>query len=929
MNNVYLIKNKSNWQEWLNPFIIAKKNNYLPINKKSFQKNLKSILVENKKLSELRPSILNLYKKSYSEGFVNLKNNLYLNKDGIKFVGCYAIFIDFLINNLFVSLKNKYFINCEPISIIALGGYGRGELCPYSDIDLLFLVEDKISKDQKHLIEFILYILWDLDLKVGNSTRSIVDNITLSKNDFTIRTSLLEMRLVAGDKTNYLTLEKTFFNWIKKESVSEFVKRKLNERDNRINILGSTRYAVEPNIKEGKGGLRDLHTLFWITKYAYNLNNILDILDTKVLNITEVRAFARAKRFLLTTRCFLHFHHIRENDNLTFDAQIEIAPKLGFFHRGGLKDVERFMKRYFLAAKQVGNLTRTFCSVLQADLSDRPFLKIRKFFINENLKNNLKPFIIENKRLKLPDDVNLVKNSNLIVKLFEFALIYQIDVHPATVRKWVQYIKVSQTKDLQSELSSQVFLRIISSKQNSERILRLMNETGWLGKYFPDFGKIVGMMQFDMYHHYTVDEHTIKAIGILSEIEKGNFSNESLLSSTLIHQIVSRRALYLAVFFHDIAKGREGDHSEIGAKIFEKYAKLLNLDAEEIETIGWLIKNHLLLSKTAFRYDLNDPKTIKDFVDKVQSPERLKLLLVLTSADIRAVGPNIWNSWKSSLIRTLYKKTEIVIGGIEPTEALISISQGKIKNFKRFLNSKNFKEVQTYIELFYPGYWINFSEETLLEHFHLFYEKKIKKDNLIINFKTDEINKVTRLTVIASDHPGLFSRIAGSVSIAGCSILNAIVNTRKDGLILDEFILQNKNQEAIKDEFLLKKLKENIKNSLAGNFSLYKKVMEKNLNLSKRELAMKIMPRVIITNSKSFTHTVIEVNGSDRPGLLYQITYHLTHLGLQINSASVSTYGEKVVDVFYVKDIFGHQVQNKSTQNKIKKTILSIFDSQI
>jgi len=240
MNNVYLLKNQANWQEWLNPFIIAKKNNYLPINKTSFQKNLKSILIENKKLSELRPSILSLYKKSYSEGFVNLKNNLYLNKDGIKFVGCYAIFIDFLINNLFVSLKNKYFINCDPISIIALGGYGRGELCPYSDIDLLFLVEDKISKVQKHLIEFILYILWDLDLKVGNSTRSIVDNITLSKNDFTIRTSLLEMRLVAGDNTNYLTLEKTFFNWIKKESVSEFVKRKLNERDNRINILGST-----------------------------------------------------------------------------------------------------------------------------------------------------------------------------------------------------------------------------------------------------------------------------------------------------------------------------------------------------------------------------------------------------------------------------------------------------------------------------------------------------------------------------------------------------------------------------------------------------------------------------------------------------------------------------------------------------------------
>ncbi len=915
------------WQTWLSPLGIARKKEFFPINKDRFLKKLMNISDQMITIHEFGPVILKLYKEVFLEGKNQLRLRLYEKKDGIEFVGTYALFIDFLIINLFKLLKNKFFSNCSPLSIIALGGYGRGELCPFSDIDLLFLINNKITSKQKQIIEFILYILWDLDLNVGNSTRTIDDNIQLAKSDFTIRTSLLEMRLVIGDKENYFTLEKNFFNWIKTQPVPEFVKKKLDERDQRINIFGGTRYAVEPNIKDGKGGLRDLHTLFWIAKYAFCFKDILKILETKILSVSEARAFSKAQRFLLTVRCFLHFHHSRENDHLTFDSQIELAPKLGFNNRSGLRDVERFMKRYFLAAKQVGNLTRVFCSALETDFTHRPFFNLKNiFFIGEGLKKEISPFIIENKRIHLPETYDFTKDINKIITLFDYTLIYQLDVHPSTIRRLIRAIRITPLNILKSTYTNNKFIKILTSKQNPERVLRLMNETGWLGKYFPDFGKILGMMQFDMYHSYTVDEHTIKAIGILSQIESGSLSHESSLASGLIHQIESRRALYLSVFLHDIAKGRKGDHSIIGATIAEKICKMLGLKEEEIETISWLIKNHLLLSKTAFRYDLNDPKTIKDFTDNVQSPERLKLLLVLTSADIRAVGPNIWNGWKSSLTRDLYKKSEPVIGGLSPTDALNEIANQRIKILKSKVNNKNKLEVENYVNSFYPSYWINFQEETILNHFLLFSSLSTKTDNLIINFRTDSKNKVTILTIIATDHPGLFSRIAGSVAITGNSILNAKINTRKDGSILDEFILQNQNQEAINDQYVLNQIKNNIENALAGDISLFNKVQEKKLNLTKRFLAMKVYPRVIISNAKSLTYTVIEVNGPDRPGLLYQITYHLAQLGLQINSASVSTYGEKVVDVFYVKDIFGHQINKKNNQDKIKNVLLSIFD---
>ena len=457
-----------------------------------------------------------------------------------------------------------------------------------------------------------------------------------------------------------------------------------------------------------------------------------------------------------------------------------------------------------------------------------------------------------------------------------------------------------------------------------------MNESGFLSKYMPDFGRIVGMMQFDMYHSYTVDEHTIKAVGIMNAIEKGLVKDEAPLACDLFSKISSRRVLYVAILLHDIAKGRGGDHSILGAEVAEKLCPELGLDEAETETVSWLIYHHLLMSKIAFRYDLNDPKTISDFVDNVQSPERLKLLLILTVADIRAVGPDIWNGWKASLMRDLYWRAEAVIGGAAPAEvAHMAAGQALFEVREALVVNQGWDEARfdAYVDGFYPSYWTGFSTDRLIKHAKLVGQYSPENAPLLVDFDRDDALNTTVMTIITQDHPGLFSRIAGAVALSQMTIANARIYTRKDGTIIDAFRIQNDDRQAVRDMDELARLRNRIEKALMGETNLHEALDKKWRTAPARLRAMSVTPRVIVTNKRSKTHTVIEVNGRDRPGLLYQLTYHIAQLGLQIHSASVSTYGEKAVDVFYVRDIFGLQIPNETTAHKIQEKLMSVLDS--
>ena len=927
------LQSTSVWQSWLAPLELVKDKQtagaFNVFDQQLFAETAASVFAGKQAKSEQRAALLELMKTTLASGRKTLEDKLVDQRDGAIYVGAHAFFLDSIISGLVTCARQHVFAVEPRFAVMAVGGYGRGELAPFSDIDLLFVMPQKQTKSDIEFVEFILYILWDLGLSVGHASRTVDENLKAASDDVTIRTSLLEMRPIAGNNDLSDKLLKAFKTWLSGQPVLDFVEAKLTERDLRHGRFGGTRYAVEPNVKDGKGGLRDLHTLFWITKYAYRLDHIHAMLTVGILRSSEARAFAAAQRFLWTVRCFLHLHHGREDDRLTFDAQMQIAPQMGFSDRSGLRGVERFMKRYYLAARQVGNLTRIFCAALATDFDQRPRLNLRKFWVaGFSQRPNIKPFSLEGERLHLPDKLRFRDNRDLIIELFYMAQYHELDIHPDTLRRLTRAVRALNTTELQSPKTHERFLAILTDQRNPERVLRLMNEAGWLGKYLPDFGRIVGMMQFDMYHSYTVDEHTIKAVGNISDIEQGVLKTIAPVASRLIHELDSRQALFVAVLFHDIAKGRGGDHSVLGAEVAAQLCPLLGLNAQTTETVVWLIRHHLLMSKTAFRYDLNDPQTISDFAAEVQSPERLKLLLVLTVADILAVGPEIWNGWKASLMRDLYSRSEAVLGGAAPSEVSALAAADAMQATRLALSAWDDERFDAHAQLFYPSYWTNFSTESHLYHARLAEQFNAGEKKLLIDFKIDDDKESTILVVMAADHPGLFSRIVGAVAVAGCSIMNARINTRHDGTILDQFRIQDKDRQAVIDPQIQNRIAKIIEQSLAGDISLFRRLQERSAQITKRQKAMSVPPRVIVSNNRSNTHTVIEVNGADRPGLLYQITYHLVQLGLQINSATVSTYGEKVVDVFYVKDVYGLKIEREASQKKIEQTLMGVFDLQ-
>jgi [protein-PII] uridylyltransferase len=743
-----------------------------------------------------------------------------------------------------------------------------------------------------------------------------------AREDHTILTSLLETRFIAGNKRLSDNLDRAFWRQVGRMKPADFAEVKLAERDLRHTRNGNTRYVVEPNIKEGKGGLRDLHTLFWIAKFAYRADSIIDIVEQGVLRESEARRFAAAQRFLWTVRCHIHLQSGRPDERLDFEAQMAIAPLMGFADRSGMQAVERFMKRYYLAARDVGNLTRIMCAAMEMDFRQRRTRWREDFRSGQHFG----PFTIRAGRINLDPSLMFREDPLRMLTLFELALEQNADIHPQALQRLTRGLPALGNATRSNPQASEKFINILTSKRNPERVLRLMNESGVLGRYMPDFGRIVAMMQFDMYHSYTVDEHTIQVIGILHDIESGKLAETAPVATEVMPEIESRRALFVAALLHDMAKGRGGDHSILGAELALELCPRLGLSPEETETVSWLVRHHLLMSKTAFRYDLNDPKTIEDFAAIVQSPERLKLLLVLTVADIRGVGPTVWNGWKAALMRDLYFQADAVLRGADAgVIALRSAADAQQATFTG-LAGWTATEFAAYTANLPRPYWTGFDTDVHIRHAELGRRFRQLDEPLLIDFRQDPARKVTELTVLSIDDAGLFSRIAGAVAGLGINVAGARITTCLDGSVLDVFMLQTSDNQIIADDALLDRLGAGIASAANSTLRPQAALRERWQSLPERVRHMPVPSRVMLSNKISSTHTVVEVNGRDFPGLLFRITKALAELGLQIQTATVSTYGERVVDVFYVKDLFGLQVHNEARLEVIRTRLLEVFE---
>ncbi len=820
----------------------------------------------------------------------------------------------------------------ERMAVVATGGYGRGLMAPESDIDLLFILPYKQTAWGEQVAEAILYCLWDMGLKVGHATRSVDESIRQARGDMTIRTAILETRFLTGDQPLYNELVARFDKEVVQGTAAEFVTAKLAEREERLRRVGQSRYLVEPNVKDGKGGLRDLHTLFWIAKYVYRVRETDELLERGVFDAQEYRTFRRCADFLWSVRCNLHFFAGRAEERLSFDMQREIAIRLGYTSHPGMQDVERFMKHYFLVAKDVGDLTAILCAKLENEQAkpvpvlSRMMARLRPSAVRRRLPES-DDFIVDHNRINLAAPDVLKQDPVNLIRIFRLAQKHNLAFHPDAMRTVTRSLKLVNTELRNNPEANRLFMEILTSN-DAEVVLRRMNETGVLGNFIRAFGKIVSMMQFNMYHHYTVDEHLIRCIGFLQEIERGS-NEEFVLASDLMRKIrpEHRALLYIATLLHDIAKGRPEDHSIAGARVARRLCPRLGFSTGDTELVAWLIEEHLTMSTVAQSRDLSDRKTIENFAAVVQSVEQMKLLTILTTADIRGVGPGVWNGWKAQLLRTLYYETEPVLtGGFSEVNRAQRIALAQAE-FRAAFADWSEGELNAYVARQYPAYWLKVELPRKIRHARFLRASEQAGHKLAINVGFDEARGVTELTIFAMDHPWLLSIIAGACASAGANIVDAQIYTTTDGRALDTIAITREYDRDDDEARRATRIGDMIEAVLEGKLRLPEAVARRAAVRGKARPFV-VEPEVTVNNQWSDRYTVIEVSGLDRPGLLYELTTAISKLNLNIASAHVATFGERARDVFYVTDLLGAQITAPTRQAAIRSALLHLLANE-
>ena len=787
----------------------------------------------------------------------------------------------------------------EPVAdlaLVGLGGTGRGEMAPYSDLDLMFLTVKAPSPAQERAAETMLHVLWDLKLKVGHSVRSVPQLMSLAKKDMTVRTAFLEARWLWGDEKLFDAAMARFRKEVVTGSAAEFVTAKLAERDERHVRMGDSRYVVEPNVKDGKGGLRDLHTLYWIGKYVHGVDRPADLVKAGLLTAAEFKRFDRAERFFWAVRCHLHLLAGRAEERLSFEYQPRLAQIMHYADRPGKSSVERFMQFYFLNAKTVGDLTGVFLAQLDEQLGKKGFR-----FALPTLRRRPKRlggFVLDRGRISLPSADYFRKEPARLLELFALAAREQLEIHPAAMRAASRDSALIDRSVRSDPRANALFMEVLTSIHRPEIVLRWMNEAGVFGRFVPDFGRVVAQMQFDMYHHYTVDEHSIRAIGLLAAIERGELKQDHPVSTAIIKQIASRRVLYVAVLLHDIAKGRGGDHSEIGAEIALKLGPRFGLDPAETETVSWLVRHHLLMSSTAFKRDLADPKTIEDFVRQVQSPERLRLLLILTVVDIRAVGPGVWSEWKRTLLRTLFEAAEERLRLGHKQHGRSELVDSRQKELAAELGWKA-SAVRAHARRLPDSYWLAEPLAWQVANAKQVAAAEAHIGDAVPNVvaEDDSASGATRISVFTPDREGLFYRICAGLAAAGANIIDARIHTTRDGMALDNLLVLDGQGRPYGDRRLRNRLVKAVEAALTSEQLPRLPVRPAR---ETRSSAFRFSPSVIVAERASTRTTVVEVLALDRPALLAALAGAIHAQDLRVHSAHIATYGERAVDVFYV-----------------------------
>ncbi|GGD60182.1 [protein-PII] uridylyltransferase [Erythrobacter arachoides] len=883
-------------------------------------------VVAEKGAAKGRPAVVALLRAALADGRAELQGRL-LKRPGAGHEHAHGQ--AFLIDQLIRVIHDHVTLHVYPaanrssgerIALVAVGGYGRGEMAPYSDVDLAFITPGKPTAWCEQVIEAILYYLWDLNLTVGHSSRSLDEMVRMAKEDLTIRTALLEARFLWGDQALNAEAGRRYRAEVVPGSESTFVQEKLEERNARHRRMGDSRYVVEPNVKDGKGGLRDLQTLYWIGKYLYRVQSAAELVEKGLFTHSEYRSFRRAEGFLLAVRAHLHTLAKRGEDRLSFDLQREVAARMNYADRPGKSAVERFMQMYFLQAKHVGHLTGVFLAHLEEETATRGV--VAGFFdvVRKGRARKIDGFVVHGGQIAAPADDWFQQDPVRLIAIFTLAEREGLDIHPGTMRMARRDAATITAEVRRDPRANALFLDVLAGRRDPEPVLRWMNEAGVFGRFVPDFGKVNAQMQWDMYHHYTVDEHTIRAIGLLSQIERQTLADDHPLASGIMPRLVHRRVLYVATLLHDIAKGRGGDHSVLGADVARRLCPRLGMSEEETDLVAWLVRYHLLMSATAFKRDLSDHKTIVDFVGEVQSLERLRLLTVLTIVDIRAVGPGVWNSWKRQLLADLYEAAQERLRLGHKTHGRAERVSAKKARVTDLLGDKGHL-VADLDDRFDDTYWIAEPEDVIALNLPHYAAARDGELPLSIEAQFSPEFGATLVTVIGNDHPGLFFRIAGAIHLAGGNVIDARIHTNRVGKAVDNFLVQDPLGKPFSEASQLARLRKSIEDALADRIDMVPSLAKRPLKAMRAE-NFSVAARVTFDNGASNRFTVIEVNATDRPALLNRLTRAMFEQSLLINSAHIAQYGERAVDTFYVTDLLGTKIHSEERLGRIEAALL-------
>ncbi|WP_270374168.1 [protein-PII] uridylyltransferase [Marinicauda sp. Alg238-R41] len=824
---------------------------------------------------------------------------------------------------------------CEGLTVCAVGGFGAGELAPQSDIDLLFLLGERPPAGYQLIVDRVAYAMWDSGLTVGGgAVRTVGETIELAATNVAERTALLDLRILAGDDQPISALKQRFDINVRGEEAAGFVMAKLAERDARVDKQGDSRYAVEPNVKDGKGALRDLQTLRWLAQVLYGNDALERWVANGLLSVQDVERYLSAEDFFWTVRFHMHALTGRKDDRLTFDLQPEVAARMGYQDADQVLAVESFMRDYFRAAIDVGALTRLVCAKLEADELKDPPAGIGRFMPAHGVQEaddalTEAGFRIRSGRLDFANATAIESDPVLMLRLFEFASARHLDLHPDAVSAISHSLRHVDDALRNDSRAARAFFAVLLEADDPRITLRAMTEAGLLGAFIPEFGDIVARTQFNMYHRYTVDEHTLNALGFLREIEQGKHPVEHPLSTRILPEISHRRALHLAVLLHDTGKGA-GDQCIEGEVRAKAACARLGLEDKECELVSWLVRHHLDMNDVAQRRDLSDPRTVLDFASLVATPERLRLLTVLTVVDIRAVGPGVWNGWKAQLLRDLYSATSAVLreGKSPEEEEARERLAGRADRARRLFRDRLDRVDPAFAERWTQDlddpYWLAFSESDRLRHAAFVRAAARRKQEIACGVRIDKRRSAAEVLVLAPDRDGLFADLVGALALNGANVVGAQVTTTAGGIAFDVFYVQEPGGKPFgwSDHHSLDRLREAVRRAAGEGLDQTATIPERAVK--RREAAFAVSPYVQLDTDAADNALVIEASGRDRPRLLHDLARGLADMGLSLQAARIDGYGERAVDSFYVTD-GGEKVTDPDRLKAIRETLMGIL----